>query len=407
MSRRHRSIAALIIAFVLMGTIVGVRQWVSAAPAGSIRHAGGSPGDRAIPVRVAPARQGDLRVTVSALGTVAARNTAVVHARIDGLLQHIAFQEGTKVITGQTLVEIDPRPFQVAVDQARGQLARDQAQLDSAQLDLDRYRGLLKQDSIAKQQVDDQVALVHQLRGAVQADRAQLASTELQLSFTRVTAPIGGRLGLRQVDVGNQVHATDANGIVTITETQPIDVVFAVPADHLPQILDRLRRGERFDVEVFDREGKTSLATGQFASMDNQIDPNTNTIKLKAEFANTDERLFPNQFVNVRLTVDTLSEVMLVPVAALQQGAPGAFVYVVQNAGEGTKPQVKLQVVKPGPTDSDTVAIIEGLKPGEQVVIDGADKLRDGMTVEIAGAGQNRRPANGDGSADPAASSRP
>ena len=262
--------------------------------------------------------------------------------------------------TGQMLAEIDPRPFQVAVDQMRGQLARDQAQFDNAQFDLDRCRGLLKQDSIAKQQVNAQAALVHQLRGTVQADRAQLADAELQLSFTRVTAPIGGRLGLRQVDAGNQVHATDANGIVTITETQPIHVVFGVPADHLPKILDRRRRGEALEVGAFDREGRTALATGQLASLDNQIDPSTNTIKLKAEFANADERLFPNQFVNVRLMVDTLSGATLVPVAALQQGAPGAFVYVVVDGGEGTKPQVQVRVVKPGPIDNDTVAIIEG-----------------------------------------------
>ena len=396
MSRRHRSVAALAIALVFIGVIaVWLRPWTPAASAENSRRAGG--GDRAIPVRVALAHKGRMDVAVSALGTVTARNTAVVRARVDGLLLRVPFQEGDRVAAGQTLAEIDPKPFEVAVEQARGQLARDQAQLDNARIDLDRYRGLLKQDSIARQQVDDQAALVRQLQGTVQLDRAQLASAQLQLSYTRVTAPIGGRLGLRQVDAGNQVRATDANGIVTITETQPISAVFAVPADRLPVILDRLRRGDTLVADAFDREGKTLLATGRLASVDNQIDTATGTIKLKAEFANQDQHLFPNQFVNVRLIVDTLPDATLIPTAALQRGAPGIFVYVVGDAGDGTRSQASVRVVTPGPADGDTVAIAQGLSSGEQVVIDGADKLRDGMPVEIAAPGPPSGPGDSPG----------
>lgn len=396
MSRRHRSVVALAIALVFIGVIaVWLRPWTPASAAENSRRAGG--GDRAIPVRVALARKGRMNVAVSALGTVMARNTAVVRARVDGLLLRVPFREGDTVAAGQMLAEIDPKPFEVAVEQARGQLARDQAQLDNARIELDRYRGLLKQDSIARQQVDDQAALVRQLQGTVQVDRAQLANAQLQLSYTRVTAPIAGRLGLRQVDAGNQVHATDANGIVTITETQPISTLFAVPADRLPGILDRLRRGDTLVADAFDREGKTLLATGRLASVDNQIDTTTGTIKLKAEFANQDQRLFPNQFVNVRLIVDTLPDATLIPAAALQRGAPGIFVYVVGDVGEGAKPQASVRVVTPGPTDGDIVAIAQGLSPGEQVVIDGADKLRDGMLVEIAAASPPSGPGDSSG----------
>lgn len=384
MPRRHRILASLVIAVVVLG--VATVSWQRAMPTTAAAENKRSGGDRAIPVRVAPVRQGQLEVAVSALGTVTARNTAVVRARVDGLLQQIKFREGDWVKAGQTLAEIDPRPFQAAVDQVRGQLARDQAQLSNAQVDLERYRGLLKQDSIAKQQVDDQAAQVRQLQGTVQLDRAQLESAELQLSFTRVVAPIPGRLGLRQIDAGNQVHASDANGIVTITETQPISAVFAVPAEHLPRILERLRRGDRPAVNVFDRDGKTLLATGPLASVDNQIDPATGTIKLKAEFPNTDQRLFPNQFVNIRLIVDVLRGATLIPAAAVQRGASGTFVYVARSGEDGAKLQTSLRPVKLGPADGDTVAITEGLKPDEQVVIDGADKLRDGMAVEIPGA---------------------
>ncbi len=404
MSRRHRLLViALVVVLIPAGILWEITRRSTAAPAAEPGRAGAGRGDRTIPVRVAPVRQGPMAVTVDALGTVTARNTAVVRARVDGLLLRVPFREGDTAKVGQLLAEIDPKPFEVAVEQARGQLARDQAQLDNARIDLTRYRGLLKQDSIAKQQVDDQEALVRQLQGTVQLDRALLDNAQLQLSYTRVTAPIAGRLGLRQVDAGNQVRTSDTNGIVTITETQPIDVVFAVPADRLPTILDRLRSGATLTADAYDREGKTLLASGRLASVDNQIDPTTGTIKIKAEFANQDQRLFPNQFVNVRLVVDTLADATLIPAAALQRGAPGIFVYVVQNGGEGVKPQVTLRVVTPGPGDGDAVTIAQGLQPGEQVVIDGADKLRDGMAVEVAAD----RPVAGAGDSTRADPSRP
>lgn len=391
MSRRYRLLIAVLVVVLIPAGILWETARRSTAATAAEPARPGARGDRAIPVRVAPVRQGQMAVAIDALGTVTARNTAVVRARVDGLLVRVPFREGDTVAAGQTLAEIDPKPFEVAVEQARGQLARDQAQLDNARNDLTRYRGLLKQDSIAQQQVDNQAALVRQMQGTVQLDRAQLDNAELQLSYTKVTAPITGRLGLRQVDAGNQVRASDANGIVTITETQPINVLFAVPADRLSTILERLRGGATLVADAYDREGKTLLARGRLASVDNQIDATTGTIKLKAEFANQDQRLFPNQFVNVRLVVDTLADATLMPSAALQRGAPGLFVYVVQEAGDGGKPQARVRVVTLGPSDGDTVTIAQGLQPGEQVVIDGADKLRDGMAVEVAAT----RPAAG------------
>lgn len=403
MPRRYRLFIAVLVVVLIPAGILWETTRRSTAASAAEPGRPGMRGDRAIPVRVAPVRQGSMAVAVDALGTVTARNTAVVRARVDGLLLRVPFREGDTVKAGQILAEIDSKPFEVAVEQARGQLARDQAQLDNARNDLTRYRGLLKQDSIAQQQVDNQAALVRQLQGTVQLDRAQLDNAELQLSYTKVTAPIAGRLGLRQVDAGNQVRASDVNGIVTITETQPISVVFAVPADRLPTILDRLRQGATLEAQAFDREGKTLLASGRLASVDNQIDTATGTIKLKAEFANQDQRLFPNQFVNMRLVVDTLADATLIPSAALQRGAPGLFVYVVQEAGDGGKSQARVRVVTPGPSDGDAITIAQGLQPGEQVVIDGADKLRDGMAVEVAAA----RPAAGASDAPGADPNRP
>ncbi|MFT4103976.1 MAG: MdtA/MuxA family multidrug efflux RND transporter periplasmic adaptor subunit, partial [Burkholderiaceae bacterium] len=306
-----------------------------------------------------------------------ARNTATVRSRVDGLLTQILFREGQAVKAGDVLAQIDPRPYQVALDQARGQLLRDQALLDNARVDLERYRGLLAKDSIAKQQVDAQVALVRQYEGTVLADKGQVDDARLQLSFTKITAPISGRLGLRQVDLGNMVRSSDTTGLVVITETQPITAVFAIPADHLPSVMRRLGAGRSLPVEAWSADGRTALATGKLISVDNQIDTTTGTIKLKAEFANPDNTLFPNQFFNARLVVDTRADVVLVPSAAVQRGSQGSFVYRID---EGL---VKVVVVKTGATSGSRVEVLEGVSAGDQVVIDGVDRLREGAKVEV------------------------
>ncbi|OHC62038.1 MAG: hypothetical protein A2045_05795 [Rhodocyclales bacterium GWA2_65_20] len=345
---------------------------------GGKRGADGKP----MVVQTAIAKSGDIDVVINALGTVTARNTVTVKARVDGQINRIAFREGQLVGEGELLAEIDPRPFQVQLDQANGQLTRDQALLANARLDLDRYKGLLAKDSIARQQVEAQESLVRQYEGVVQTDRAQVANAELQLGFTRVSAPLAGRLGLRQIDAGNMVHAGDATGIVIITQTQPIGVTFAIPSDKLAPVLARLHKGETLAVDAFDRDGKTRLASGKLLTVDNQIDVTTGTVKLKAEFANADNALFPNQFVNTRLRVETQRGATLLPLAAIQRGTLGTFVYVV-----GPELTVALRPVALGPATGEIVAIENGIAPGDQVVIDGADKLREGAKVEVATPG--------------------
>lgn len=342
---------------------------------GGRRGAGGAP----ISVRVAQARTGSIDAVLDALGTVTARNTAIVRARVDGLLVKIDFDEGREVKAGAVLAEIDPRPFDAALEQAQGQLARDQAQLAIAKSDLERYQTLLEQDSIAKQQVDDQAALVHQYVGAVQADQGAVASARLNREFTRITAPISGRVGLRQVDVGNMVHAADANGVVVLTQTRPINVVFAVPADRAPEIARRWQSGQVLRVDAFDRDGKTLLSSGKLESADNVVDLATSTVKLKAVFDNKDGQLLPNQFVNARITIAKLDDQTLVPAAAVQRGTPGTFVYFV-----GEDSTVGIRAVAVGATNGDTVAITKGLKPGDSIVVDGTDKLKDGAKVAVA-----------------------
>lgn len=335
---------------------------------------------RPVPVSAERARRGDIEVLINALGTVTARNTVLIKPRVDGLLQRVAFQEGQQVKVGEVVAEIDARPYRAQLEQASGQLARDQALLANAQLDVTRYRDLQAKDSIAQQQVDAQEALVRQYQGTVQTDRGAVENARLQLDFTQIRAPISGRLGLRQVDVGNMVHASDSTGIFVLTQTQPITVVFAIPADNLAAVLPRVQAGEKLQVDAWDREGKVKLASGRLLTIDNQIDTTTGTVKLKAEFGNGDNALFPNQFVNVRLRVETRSGAILVPIAAISRGAQGTFVYVV----DGQERTVSTRSVTLGPSTADVVAIEKGLEAGEQVVIDGADKLRQGSRVELA-----------------------
>ena len=348
-------------------------------PGAAWRFGGG--GGRGQPVSVGEVQQMDVRLTVSALGTLTALNTAVVRAKVDGELKALRFTEGQQVQAGALLAEIDARATEVLLQQAEGQLLRDQAQLRNAQLDLQRYRDLLAKDAIARQQVETQEALVRQLQGTVQSDQAQVDSAKLQLSYTRVTAPIAGRLGLKQVELGSLVRAGDAAGIVTITQTQPMAVVFAVPETHVPLIQRKLRQGEKLAVQAWDRDMKEKLAEGQVSTTDNTIDTATGTLKLKTLLDNRDGALFPNQFANMRLHLDVLKNRLVVPTSAVQRGSIGTFVVVVQPDNT-----VKTQRVQLDAVDGDWQAVqpIQGdLKPGARVVTDGADRLRDGSRVEI------------------------
>jgi membrane fusion protein, multidrug efflux system len=367
-------------------------QGTDAAKAGKGpgKGAKGGAGDpnRAQPVSVAVSRLGDINIVQTGLGTVTAIRTVTVKPRVDGQLQSVGFNEGQIVGEGALLAQIDPVPFQVALEQVEGQLARDVATLNNARLDLERYRTLLAQDSIATQQVDQQASLVKQLEGTVKIDQAQLDNAKLQLSYTRITAPVGGRIGLRLVDPGNQVHNADANGIAVITQLVPITVIFTIPQDTLPRIMQRLKAGDKPPVEAWDRDQKNRLASGTLLTIDNQIDVTTGTVKLKAQFANADTALFPNQFVNVRMVVDTLKGAVLVPTAAVQRNTQGPIVYVVKEDST-----VSVRPVQMGPTEGQNSAVLTGLQAGERVITDGVDRIRDGAKVEVtAPAGSARGP---------------
>jgi multidrug efflux system membrane fusion protein len=389
--RRWVVVAVLVIAAALAAWF-----WFGRATVAPSKGAGGKgdPNARPVPVVAAAARKGSIDVYIDALGTVTPRNMVVVRTRVDGQLLSVGFREGQDVKAGDLLAQIDPRPFEVMLTQANGQMAHDQAQLKNAQLDLQRYRTLLTQDSISKQQVDTQEALVRQYEGTVATDQGAIDNAKLQLTYARITAPISGRVGLRQVDPGNMVHAADSNGVVTIAQIKPMTVIYPVPEDNVPRIVKRTLSGEEVAVDAYDRSGKNKLASGRLLTFDNQIDTATGTVKLRAEFPNQDAILFPNQFVNVRMAVETKADATLVPTAAIQRGAPGTFVFLVKQ-----DQTVSVTAVRVGTTEGETTELQSGVEPGNLVVVDGADKLREGSKIELidpkARAAQSASPPKG------------
>jgi multidrug efflux system membrane fusion protein len=392
----------------LIVAIVGGAVWYFPRPETQSKNNGRPPPGAPVPVGVAPVEKGDMPVTLSQLGTVTPLATVTVKTQISGYLMQVAFQEGQMVNKGDFLAQIDPRPYQVALEQAQAQLAKDQALLKNAQLDLQRYNTLVAQNSIAKQTRDTQISLVAQNEATVKADQAQIDAQKLNLTYCRIVSPVTGRVGLRQVDPGNYVQTSDANGIVVVTQLQPISVIFTLPEDKLPEVMKRVRTGAVLAVTAYDRTGSTELAQGKLDTVDNQIDTTTGTLKLRAIFNNDQESLFPNQFVNVKLLVNTLHDADIVLNSAIQRGAPGTFVYVVKPDRTAAVQKVKL-----GPTDGQKIAILTGLQPGENVVIDGTDRLRDGAKVTVtpvdqpdAGKGQTT-PLSGTAVVAPAGQSSP
>ncbi|MDB6051777.1 MAG: mdtA [Pseudomonas sp.] len=331
-----------------------------------------------IPVRVGAATVGDFPILYKALGTVTAMNTINVRSRVAGELVKLNFQEGQMVKAGDLLAEIDPRSYQVILDQAQGTLLTNQALLKNAQVDLERYRGLYAEDSIAKQTLDTAASLVNQYVGTIKTNQASVSDAKLNLEFTKIRAPITGRVGLKQLDVGNLVAANDTTALLVITQTKPITVVFTLPEKDLSAVIARYHSGDKLPVEAWDRGDIKLQATGVLASLDNQIDVTTGTLKFKARFENQDEVLFPNQFVNVRLRADTLKHAVLVPSAAVQFGTNGTFVYVM----DGDK-KVKIRQLVAGASDESSTVITSGLAEGERVVLEGTDRLKEGSEVEV------------------------
>jgi multidrug efflux system membrane fusion protein len=404
---RRTSIIGSVVALIILGGL-GWLAWHlthSEAASGATRPGGGGRGAPATTVGVATAERADIPVVLEALGTVIPAATVTVRPQVSGVLQQVLFREGQMVRAGQLLATIDPRQFEMSLMQASGQRQRDEAQLDSAKVTLQRFRTLLEQDSIARQEVDTQAALVKQLEGTVVGDRAAEGTARLNLGYSRIVAPISGRVGLRVVDVGNVVGANDANGIVVITQVSPIDVQFAVPQDQVPEVQARVIEGAVLPVTALDRTRANTLDAGRFSTLDNQIDTQTGTVRAKARFDNAKFALFPNQFVNVRLLLRTIQGGVMVPVTALRHGSNGDFVYVL-NTAERT---AALRPVTRGQATVDKVEITSGLQVGEKVITEGADRLKDGAKVilpgdkpALAGAGGKGRGRRGAGPDAPA-----
>jgi multidrug efflux system membrane fusion protein len=377
---RHRWRGRLILILPLAGAVAAIlwHPWSHHAPVPTGRP------ETAQPVREAVVAKGDMPVTLQGIGTVTPLATVTVKTQINGQLMQVGFQEGQIVKQGDFLAQIDPRPFQVALEQAQGQLAHDQALLQQAHADLVRYQTLLKQDSISRQQAEDQRFLVQQYEGSIKTDQANIDNEKLNLAYCHIVSPVNGRVGLRQVDPGNYVQTTDASGIVVVTELQPISVIFPLPEDSLDQIMARLQRGAKLPVAAFNHANTQQIAEGMLETVDNQIDTTTGTVKLRAIYPNADNALFPNEFVNAHLLVDTMHDVILAPAAAVLTGAPGTFVWLVKPDNT-----VTVRVVKLGPSDGDHVAILSGLQPGDKVVTDGLDRLREGAKVQVPSGGPN------------------
>jgi membrane fusion protein, multidrug efflux system len=326
----------------------------------------------------------------NALGTVTPLATVTVQTQINGQLTEVGFVEGQMVNKGDFLAQIDPRPYQVALEQAQGQLAKDQAALADAKLDLARYEKLVAQNAVASQTLDTQRATVAQDIGTVQTDQAQVDAQKLNLAYCHITSPVGGRVGLRQVDPGNYIQTSSATGIVVVTQVQPMSVIFTLPEDSLQAVLKQVHAGQTLQAVALDRTGNKQIEVGQLSTIDNQIDTTTGTVKLRATFANTALDLFPNQFVNIKLQVDTLQGTNIVPDSAIQRGAPGTFVYLVKPDNT-----VTVQSVTLGPDDGQKVAVTKGLEPGQIVVIDGADRLKDGAKITVTEKGTQPPPSSG------------
>jgi multidrug efflux system membrane fusion protein len=372
--RKQRWLRVLIV----LAAAVGIGWWFYAREEATPPPIGRGDRAAAMPVVAVPAAMGDIDIALDALGTVTSLATVTIKSQISGQLVRVAYQEGQMVNKGDLLAEIDSRPYELALTQAQGALERDQAMLQGAELDLKRYQDLIKTNAIPRQQLDQQSALVLQDRGLVMSDQAQIDTQKLNIAYCHIVAAASGRVGLRLVDQGNYVTPGDPTGIAVITQLRPISVVFTVAEDNLPRIVKRLRAEATLPVTAFDRSGATKLATGELKTLDNQIDTTTGTLKLRAEFANEDEILFPNQFVNIKLLVDVLHDTTIVPTSAIQRGAPGTFVYLA-NADN----TVTVRPVTLGPTSGDRVAVRSGLAAGDLVVIDGADKLRNGARIAL------------------------
>jgi multidrug efflux system membrane fusion protein len=382
----------------------------TAAVPGAAGKGRGGPGAGGfvVPVVVSTAQRGDLPVYFNGLGTVTAFNTVTVRSRVDGQLVSVAFKEGQFVHQGDLLAQIDPRPFQVQLEQALGQLAKDQAQRKDAEVNFERYKLLFKEGVIPQQQLDTQGALVGQVDGAITSDQSQIDNAKLQLTYSRITAPISGRIGLRLVDAGNIVHASDSNGLLVITQLQPISVIFSLPQDQLPQVNAKLHSGVQLAVDAYDRDDTAKIASGKLETIDNQIDITTGTYKLKSVFANADNALFPNQFVNVHLLVDTKHNLTIVPAAAIQRGPQGTYVYAAD-----TDNTAKIRIVTIAQTTGDSVGLSAGLNSGDRVVIDGLDKLQDGTKINPSpstganGTGRSSAPSSaGQGAPQPGSPSK-
>ncbi|MGA3293359.1 MAG: MdtA/MuxA family multidrug efflux RND transporter periplasmic adaptor subunit [Candidatus Acidiferrales bacterium] len=388
--RRHTWVWVVIVLLLIAAGIVLYRMHSSSQAASKSKDSS----TQTVSVGVTTVQQRDVPFYLTGLGSVTAYNTVTVHTRVDGQIMQVFFKEGQFVREGDVLIEIDPRPYQVALDQAQGQLAKDVASQNDAKVNLNRYQTLWQEGVVARQQLDTQQATVGQFDGAIQSDKAQIDSARLNLTYSRITSPINGRVGLRLVDPGNIVHATDTNGMLVITQVQPIAVIFTLPEDNLPQVVAQMKNGQ-LAVQAYSRDDNAKLADGKLLMIDNQIDQTTGTVKLKSEFDNHDNSLWPNQFVNIRLFLSVRKDAIVVPSAVIQSGAQGSFAYVI-----GSDNKAEVRPIQVDFSEGNISVIHQGLKAGEQVVVDGADKLQSGSTVTTHQSTPNRN-QTGDSSTEP------